>query len=178
MQNLDKIRLVSRWMWLACNIALMCLPLFMIWVWLDFERFAPFIGHTLGLPLQREYLGPLNLLLGFLCSLIPVSVILVGIWRLRQMFHNYQHGILFSQSNADHLLIFARMLFISVLLTPISSALLSVALTFSNPPGQRSLVLSLGSYQFATLFLAGVFMAVAWIMREGHRLANENAGFV
>lgn len=178
MENLDKIRRVSRWLELACYAGMVCLPALILLVWIDFDRFGPLLAGSQGVPLHPENIGPMTRVLGFLCSMLPLSVILYGIWRLRKLFANYRQDELFNEANASHLLSFARMLFISVLLTPLAGALTSVVLTLDNPPGQRALVLSIGSEQFATLFIAGVFIAVAWIMREGQRLAAENQEFI
>ncbi len=178
MDNVSKIRRVSRWMVIACNVILILLPACILWIWIDFDRFAPLLVRTQGLPLQPENIGPINLILGFIVSMVSASVILYGVVRLRRLFLRFQQGDLFNEPNAQHLLVFAKMLFISVLVSPVAGALLSILLTMNNPPGQRAITLSIGSNEIAVLFLSGIFIAVAWIMREGYRLAAENKEFV
>ena len=63
-------------------------------------------------------------------------------------------------------------------LEPLSRTLASVALTLDRPPGHRVLMLTLGTHDYALLMCALVFVAVARVMAEAARLAEENEGFV
>jgi cell division protein FtsX len=57
-------------------------------------------------------------------------------------------------------------------------ALMSVALTLDNAPGQRVLSLSFGSDDFVLLLLGAVLVAVARVMVVAARAAEENRAFV
>ena len=52
------------------------------------------------------------------------------------------------------------------------------SVSLDNAPGQRQLVVTLGSHDYALLMCALVFVAVARVMAEAGRLAAENEGFV
>ena len=178
MENLDKLKRVSTVLQWACNLYLVLAPVLVVGLWLNFERFGPQVEALRNLPIQPEYVGPLNLWLAFLLSAIPVGLVMVGVWRLRQLFGLYRTGVLFSAQSAGYLHAFATLLFISGLVSPFTRALTSVVLTMGNPPGQRTLAFTLGSTDFSKLFIAGVLLAIAWILREGYRLAQENEAFV
>ncbi|MFM1896252.1 MAG: hypothetical protein RLZZ385_1326 [Pseudomonadota bacterium] len=178
MDNLDKLRRVSAVLQWACTFYLVTAPLVLAGLWLNFDRFGPQVEALRSLPIQLEYVGPMNLWLGFFLSGVPVGLVMVGVWRLRRLFGLYRTGVLFSAESAGHLHAFAVLLFSSVLLSPFTRALTSVVLTMGNPPGQRTLALSFGSTDLSKLFIAGVLLAVAWILREGYRLARENEAFV
>jgi uncharacterized membrane protein YidH (DUF202 family) len=172
---MDRISAVLIW---ACTLSLLLTPLLVLWTWLDFDRFAPAIAAASNINLQRETLGALNITLGFLLTMVPLSLLMLGVWRLRQLFTLYRAGSYFNQAAAGHLHGFAMMLFFSALVSPITQALTTVVLTMGNPPGQRSLSINIGSDDFNQLALAGVLIAIAWVLREGQRLAQENAEII
>ena len=178
MSNRHRIRSVSTVLFWACNAYLVAAPLLLIVVWLNFETLRPQWEAVSNLPIQIVYLGFWNKLLGAVISAIPVGLLMYGVWQLRKLFAQFRQGQLFSESGASHLHAFAFMLLLSMLLTPVVGGLLSVVLTMSNPPGERALVLSLGSDNFEQLFLAGTLFAISWILREGCRLREENEAFV
>ena len=64
------------------------------------------------------------------------------------------------------------------ILGPLSSAAVFVALTYSNPPGNRQLAISLSLDNYVALIVGGVLLAVAWVMVEATRIADEHASFV
>lgn len=178
MTNIQSIQRVSRFMQGVCVAVIGALPLLWLWLWVSFEQWLPAKARQLGMAVDVNALGPGTLSLAFICSLLPVLVLMYGLWRLRQLFGLYRHGCFFAEANAGHLLAFARALVISALLSPVVTAVLSVILTWHNPPGYRALALHFGSGQFATLFVAGVFMIIAWIMREAKKLADDNAEII
>ena len=61
---------------------------------------------------------------------------------------------------------------------PLSQALMSVAISWDNPPGQRVLNIAISSNDYALVLGALVFVAIARVMTEAARAAEENEGFV
>ena len=55
---------------------------------------------------------------------------------------------------------------------------MSVVLTLGNPPGQRQLVIGLSWDDYLAVLLAVVLIAIATVMAEAVRVAEENEGFV
>jgi hypothetical protein len=63
-------------------------------------------------------------------------------------------------------------------LGPLTATLLALTLSLANPPGQRLLLVSFSLNDYFALIIGGVLVAVATVMREAARLADENASFV
>lgn len=178
MENTQKIRRVSFVLRFACAAYLVLKPLFAVIIWLNLEEMADDLNPLFAEPLRMEFIGPLNLLLGFLVSSIPMALMMYGVWRLRELFGLYRLGEFFTPATASHLHAFAKMLLITVVISPIVDILTSVAMTIGYPQGERSISIDFSSNDLSTLFLSGLLFALAWAMREGHRLAEENAEFV
>lgn len=178
MQNVQQIQQLSRFMQWLCTAAIIAMPLFAAWVWLDFERFAAPITQQYAIPIQLEHIGLINLMLGFLCSLIPVAVAIYGLLRLQALFALFRQTIFFTDANVRHIRAFSLTLFANALLTTITVALLSIVLTMNNPPGQRALSISISSHQIIMAFIAVIFAIIASIMIEGRKLAEDNAEIV
>lgn len=178
MSNIRKIQLVSSVMMTFCLIAMIAIPLLSLWVWLDFNSFASSVAANSKLFLRPETITMSQRVLAFITHILPVLVLLLGINYLRHLFGLYRQAIFFSADNTRCWYRFAVLLFLSTLIQPIKHALLSIILTWNNPPGQKALSVSFGSAELSALFVSGILLLVAWVMREGHRLARENAEFV
>ena len=111
-------------------------------------------------------------------TLLPVACALGALWQLWSLFGAYRQGDVFGARPVGHLRHFGWAMVGLAVTEPVSSALASVAISLDNPPGQRQLVVSIGTYDYALLMCALVFVAVARVMAEAARLAQENEGFV
>ena len=178
MDNNLKIRRVSALLRLGCNVYLVLTPVLVVAIWLNLDSLAGELNPQFAQPLRMEFIGPVNLVLGFLVSSIPKGLMMYGVWRLRELFGLYRIGTFFTPTNAGHLHAFALILLITVVSSPVIDILQSLVLTMNYPEGERSISINFSTDDLSTLFLAGVMFAIAWTMREGHRLAEENAEFV
>lgn len=178
MSDLRRIRTVSSLLQLACTAYLFGAPLLWLLVWLNFETLGPQWGAVSNLPLQPEFIGVWNKLLGATITLIPILLMIRGVHHLKKLFVEFRQGELFSESGAAHLHVFAKMLFITMLIAPFMGALLSIVLTMNHPAGERAVVFSIGSANLSQLFIAGTLFAITWTLREGYRLRQENEAFV
>ncbi len=178
MQNIKQIQWLSRFMQYICLAAIIGLPVFMAVFWYNFHVFFDDIAQQQGIVIQPDYVGPWNIVLGFVCSMLPMGIVMYGLWRLKALFALYQQAAFFTQANVRHLRAFSLALFANVLISPLAGALVSVVVTMNHPPGERALSISLGSGQLSTAFVAGVFLLVSAIMVEGRKLADDNAEIV
>lgn len=172
--NILRIQRVSQIMRHLCTVGVVLIPVGFIFIGLNFEQFLPYIKVTQTIGVDVRTIGGLNLALGFLCMLLPAIALIYGLWQLHHLFDLYGQAKFFTETNARCLRAFAGALFINALLVPIAGILLSLALTFNNPPGQKALSISVGSGELETAFVAAIFWVIAWIMQEGRRLADEN----
>jgi len=177
MTNTQKIQRVSALMSALCVLIVILLPLLLLVVWVFVSNGNGTLEY-LGDELRPETIALPYRILGFIISMVPVALLMWGLLHLRALFELFRKAVFFSEANARLLHKFAMMLFFSTLASPIARALVSVAVTINNPPGQRAVVVNIGSGDLNSLFVATVFLAVAWVMREAHTLAQENAEFV
>jgi len=111
-------------------------------------------------------------------TLLPVGLGLALLWQLWRLFGEYRRGAVFSPLALACLRRFALLLAALSIVQPLAQALMSVAISWDNPPGQRMLVVSVDSKDYALLLGALVFVAIARVMTEAARVAEENEGFV
>jgi hypothetical protein len=103
---------------------------------------------------------------------------LYGLWQARQLFAGFAEGQVFTLASACRLRDLAAAMLAQAVLGPLSTTALLLAFTFSNPPGQRQLVIALSVNDYIALIIGGVLLAVAWVMVEASRIAEEHASFV
>jgi len=147
-----------------------------LWFWASpeaIERLAPsMVGVAeMRIDARAQWLG------GAL-SLLPVSLGLYALWQLWRLFTEYAAGRVFGRTALAHLRRFAWALLGTALLAPLVRAATSVALTLGNPPGRRMLVVGFSWNDYMAVLLAAVLIAIATVMAEAVRVAEENEGFV
>ena len=114
----------------------------------------------------------------FVVSLLPALAGMYALMRLWQLFTRYARGEVFSAATARLFAHFAYGLLAFCLVTVLGRALMSVALSWDNPPGQRTLIVGLGSDDFVLLLFGVVLVAIAQVMWCAAQLAEYNGGFV
>ena len=105
-------------------------------------------------------------------------MLLFGLWQVRALFIEFAGGRVFTLTSAQRLRNFAVSVLAQAVLGPISSTALLLAFTFDNPPGRRQLGIALSTNDYLALVIGGVLLAVAWVMVEATRIADEHASFV
>ena len=103
---------------------------------------------------------------------------LLGLLRLWQLFDEYALGRVFSQRALVSLRGFARCILAIGFVAPLYGAVLSVIATWDRAPGTRELNLQFDSDNYAMILLGAVLLAIAGVMAEAARVAEDNAGFV
>jgi len=109
---------------------------------------------------------------------VPVGVMLWGLWQVRALFRGFAEGRVFTEDAARRLQLFGVAVLAQAPLGPLTATLLALTLSLANPPGQRLLLVAFSLNDYFALIIGGVLVAVATVMREAARLAEENAGFV
>jgi hypothetical protein len=117
-------------------------------------------------------------LIGAAVSTPSVLLGLYGLWQLWRLFGEYGAGRVFAPAAQHHLRRFAVAMLASALLAPLLRAAVGVALTWGNPPGQRMLALTLSWNDYIAILCGAVLLAVAVVMADAVRIAEENEGFV
>ncbi|GAA5646121.1 DUF2975 domain-containing protein [Vibrio proteolyticus] len=107
-------------------------------------------------------------------SLLLCAILMYALSVLIRLFRNYEHHEIFTLDNAICYQKLGRCLFYWVGGSIIHGALISVILSFNNPPGERMVTLSFQGLDFLTLVLGVIILIISWVMREGHDLADES----
>ncbi|SEF30366.1 DUF2975 domain-containing protein [Variovorax sp. NFACC27] len=111
-------------------------------------------------------------------SLLPVGGGLYALLHLWRLFGEYGRGRVFGATAQDALVRFAWAVLLLALLLPLARGLMTVALSIGNPPGQRFLAISIAWFDCLHILFGAVLVAIARVMAEARRLADDNAGFV
>ena len=182
--NAQKIQRMSKSLkWIAAGL-MIALPIIDAGYWI--------LGGYSFLPVQIDFIpamsaaeipplsqiAPLFKFYGFLISLIPVGIALIAVNSLRKLFELYEKIEIFSEKCVRHIRVFGWMLLIGQLAYPFYCALMSLALTISNPPGHRMIVVALGLTQIWLILLASSILLISWIMEEGKKLQEEHEATV
>ncbi|MFH0133486.1 DUF2975 domain-containing protein [Variovorax sp. VaC1] len=133
-------------------------------------------GSFLGLPTAPAD-GPARWRTA-LVSLLPVGGGLYALRQLWRLFGEYGHGRVFGKTAQDALVHFAWAVLLLALLLPLARGLMTVALSIGNPPGQRFMSISIAWFDCLHILFGAVLVAIARVMAEARRLADDNAGFV
>lgn len=174
----DRLRRFSNAMVIITTLGIVLIAVAMCLVFLVPEWTRNLLLARLGEAGRDLALTPGRLAAGAVISAIPVGVMLFGLWQVRALFADFAAGRVFTLNSARRLRDFAACVLAQAILGPISSTALLLAFTLSNPPGSRQLGISLSVNDYLALIVGGVLLAVAWVMVEATRIADEHASFV
>ncbi|MCC5517242.1 MULTISPECIES: DUF2975 domain-containing protein [Vibrio] len=177
MSNIQK---QSRRVRLLLQSFLALTPIMVCYFWLTIETPYDFIsatglyyydiGHLTMLPLSMT-----TRTVAAFTSLAMSSILMYALMVLIRLFRNYERGEIFSLENAMSYQKLGYSLFYWVLGSVIYSSLMSVILSFNNPPGERILGISFVGMDFLTLILGIIILIISWVMKEGYILADEHS---
>ena len=178
-----RVRNVSRIMAAVCAIfAIAGPPVVLLAMWQiagDPDSWRSFLRDAVGSAIMVPDAAPLWSRAAAIAVVVGcVAVAGFGFWRLRDFFRCVYNGAALSARSADGLVAFARIVTILALAKPLITSVLSVLITWSNPPGQRQLMLSFSSSDLVTLVVGILLFVIAWSLREGARIAREHAEIV
>lgn len=148
-------------------------PIFTIIFWLYPEQMLSLGINPFPIPQQEVTFNGLSKLLGFGISLLPMMIVMTLFYLLIKLFKNYQKGEVFSQNNISYYKKLGKYLFLLACVNFLCTGLMSVALTFQNPHGQRFLCLSVGMAQILPILIGLVIIGISHVMNEASRLEEE-----
>lgn len=177
--GLHRIQRVSRILHTLLTLLLPGLPVLMGLGWALVPDAA--VGASFGIFMgvgEGEDLTLLDRGAGFIASLIPLSVILYGVWHLRALFALYANGEILGTANAGRLRALAMTLILWLPAQFVGDALVSLALSIDNPPGERFIALNLSSNDFAVTMIGAIALVISWVMVEAARAADDSASII
>jgi hypothetical protein len=174
----QRIQRLSRTLAQACLVLIVALPLAVIGYWLVADTAHLTASAQLPVRAPQAPLQDWQRGAGALITLVPLTLLLIGLAQARQCFRRFAAGEVFSTNTVRCLQRFAGWVMASVAASMVAGSIISVLLTLNNPPGMRQLVISVGTDQIFTLFFAGMVWLMAAVIGQGQTLAEENATFV
>lgn len=175
--NVEKIRHISNRMSLFCNLLMICVPLALIWSWIDFEG-ARSLGFYERVAYPIDPPATLSLVMGFIISAFLTALVIGAIYHLREFFKFGINGNMFSEKGGDAFHKSSKYLVIYAFLSIPAETLMGVILTINNPIGERLLKLSFNTYDLSLIFLSLVIFSVSWVLKESVIIAHDNAQIV
>ncbi|MFG1278135.1 DUF2975 domain-containing protein [Xanthobacter autotrophicus] len=176
--RLDRVVRLGRALSLATLVVVVLLVTSGLGIWLRPALVEQMVVPRLGLAGHQVALDGASLCAGLVISAVPLGILAYGLLQVRQIFRDFGRGELISQMLAHRLERFGAAVAVQGLISPFTSAALSVALTLGNPPGERALAVSLSSHDVVAVIVGLLIIGVGAVMREAARIAEENASFV
>ncbi len=115
---------------------------------------------------------------GLAASMLPTAVSLFALWQMWSLFGCFAQGELLASRPARHLRRLGLGLCALAAAQPLGQTLVILALTWGNPKGERQLWLGLSSDHYLSLLFGLLLLALAQVLHEAARVADENAEFV
>lgn len=115
---------------------------------------------------------------GMAATLLPASVSLFSLWQMWSLFGCFAQGELLARRPASHLRRLGFGLCVLAAAQPLGHTLAILALTWGNPKGERQLWFGLSSDHYLALLFGLLLLALAQVLSEAARVADENAEFV
>lgn len=175
---MDRIRRLSLVMQCAIVLGAALAELGLAWVWLSPSIVETFVLHRLHLTPADVVLNGQVRFYGFMISSVPLLVVAYGLYHAFVLFNGFRRGLIFTADTTARLRRIALAVIAAVLMSPLVQAALSAALTFNAPPGERQIVMSFSLNDYLVATLGGLLLAIALVMAEAVRIAQENREIV
>ncbi|WP_027367486.1 DUF2975 domain-containing protein [Desulfocurvibacter africanus] len=175
-RSLGQFRKVCTILQVTAAVLALALPVGGGIFWIFVERIPPELLQDF-LPVLPSMPIPLSTkMLGFMIMMmLPGAVNVYGLVVVSRLFRLYKQGSIF-QPGVIHCY---RKLGLAILLSVpadiLCKPLLSVALTYANGPGHRTLIVGLSSNDIRGLLVGGAVLAIAWVMEQAQKLEEEQA---
>lgn len=175
---MDRVRRISRWVRAMALVGGAALLLLTIGVWSSPDWIARLAANEAGLDGARIVVTPGVQWAGWLVSMVPVGVGLFALHQVWHLFGLYGRGAIFTPGATARLRRLAWSLIGVAAAQVLARTATGLVLTMNNPPGQKVLLVGLSSHDYVLLLFGVLLLAIAWVMVEATRLAQENAEFV
>lgn len=143
------------------------------WIWLSPDYVERFVAPHVGLAPGVAALDGWTRVLGFVLSMVPLSVLLYALNQAYKLFDAYRQGDVFSNTATLRLRRIGLAMLALAPLKPLTGAALSMVLTMTNPPGQKMLSIGISIDDYMIAVFGGLVLAIAHVMIEGERLADD-----
>lgn len=175
----DGLRRIRRLAWivrLLCLFGVVVIGTLPFIFWAQPEWVADVAARTWNLHTMQLDLG--SRLWGLAASMVPTTVSLFTLWQMWSLFGCFAQGELLAHRPAQHLRRLGLGVSTLAAAQPLGHTLAILALTWGNPVGERRLMFGLSSDHYLALLFGLLLLALAQVLHEAARVADENAEFV
>lgn len=175
MNNLPKIKKLSKNLSLLISAMLVVIPLYYViyWAFINSLPETLITKNIASAPLAPHPLSSKLRIIGFLLSLPPLSALIYGLINIRRLFSFYRQGVIFSFEHVNIFKNTSKALVWWVFLSMCYESVKSILFSMGNPPGQRIVSITFSSPEITTLVVAGIVFVIAQVMDEGRILTEE-----
>jgi hypothetical protein len=178
---MNRIKRVSLFFRIIFQILFITLPVILVIAWATSPESLVIMGGVINMSfIPRSYahnilhiLSPMDRLLGFGISSIPMLIELYILYSLIKLFGLYSKGEIFSANNVRHIQTIGYALLVTQMIHPFYEGLMGVALTRNNPHGHRFASVTLDQTNLGIICVALIVILISWIMAEGCKLREE-----
>ncbi len=187
---MNKIKKISSCLLFFINFLIIVLPLSIIVTWYFIDtfnlgidkvgEFAIGLSHGLQAPVTHVNMNDvqwtvLSESVGISGHILNMLPLFLSLFVLKEIFKNYKNGEIFSTANAVNYKYLSWLFFLDALLAkPLGDALMVMASTLSNPPGQRYISVSFGTPNLEAIFCGAILLVISLVMFEASKLQDES----
>jgi len=172
---LKRLATVVRVLVVLGALALAAVP---IWLWSSPQWVHADAMSAMGMAGQPVTIDRRAMWLNAVVGLPALATGFFLLWQLWRLFTEYANGRVFSRRALRHLRRLALGVVALGVLAPLTRTASILVLTLGNAPGQRQLLVNISSDDYMRVLFGAVLLAIATVMAEAVRVAEDHAGFV
>ena len=157
-----------------CGIAIVVL--YEIYLWTDPAEMLRYLVR--GVPELRAVPTGDLVVAAWFADLAPVSLFLAAMGYVVALFRRLRSARLFHPDVPRLLTRIGRLACASAVAGVVARTIVGLALTSGNPPGQRQLIVSVGSGDITSIITGLLLLVFAYVMQEALRIDEENRSFL
>ncbi|MCH9770499.1 MAG: DUF2975 domain-containing protein [Gammaproteobacteria bacterium] len=178
-QRIQTVSKLFRWFFQICFIVA---PILTIAAWVSAPHALIFIKEKTGIAINAipkdimvlyQYMPVSTKILGFLVSLIPLSVNLLILYCLISLFKLFEKAEIFSKNTVRYIRNIGWLMLIGQVASLVYQALITLVVSWPNGHGHRFVALSMNQANIGVILTAILIILVSWIMAEAHQLQEQ-----
>jgi hypothetical protein len=177
---MQTIQIRSRFISKILQVMMILVPILTLFFWLTVQTSNDIFLSTGMIQLEHDISSytnhPLTLQTRFwalMASTLPSGILLYSLFLLKKLFKSYENGEIFTPQTTQYYRKLGFVFFYWVLGNIAYGGLISVALSFNNPPGERVLSLSFTGFDILTIFCGFIVLLISNVMGEAQQIADE-----
>ena len=177
---MQQIQAYSRRIGFFLKLMMFLLPVAMVYFWLTVQTSSDILNETgiiqLSYDIDAYIHQPLTIqtrLWALLASTLPCGIVFYALFLLRRLFKSYEKAEIFTIQTVKYYRQLGFVFFYWAIGGFIYSGLISVALSFNNPPGERVLSLSFSGLDVMALFCGFIVVVISHVMHQAQQIADE-----